>query len=542
MKRFFTLFLALMLVLCASASAATVSTAGAPLIDEEVTITIAVQRDANDQAATMDDKPFVQYLLDGTNVTFEWIDLIADIDTKVSVLLAGGDMPDMFWGGINSSIIDANPSLFVPLEDLLPQYGQHILKFYEDYGFDYKAELTHADGHIYSLATRYIRSESNMIYNVPFINTAWLEQLGLEAPTTTEEFYDVMIAFRDNDMNGDGDPTNEIPLGMYYNKWESGTQNMLAWFGLTDQWYNIRDGKIEGTLNTQNFRDALDYMHRLYSEGILDPEMFTKSYDQIISEEQQGLMGMLYTWTIHNDLGLENEYLLDYEPLYGKITNDSYEGYEDAFTVRVNALEPWYVGKVAITADAENPELCLRVLDYIYEDMDQLNSMMRGPRGYTWDYAEDGTVVNTDWTMEEKAAILEEMGLSDKFTADMNQGSFYLEQAHLLTPMSPNGAVPTQFDVYTSAIGSQQRYDWLYSVEEYQPKEQQSKLPASTELNEEFSFRTEGIGTMVDVFITESVINGVTDESWAKFQEDLVTYDYEFYLYYQQCIFDGVEG
>lgn len=51
--------------------------------------------------------------------------------------------------------------------------------------------------------------ESN---GIQFINKAWLDQLGLEVPTTTEELYELLCAFRDNDMNGNGDTTDEIPL------------------------------------------------------------------------------------------------------------------------------------------------------------------------------------------------------------------------------------------------------------------------------------------------------------------------------------------
>ena len=42
-------------------------------------------------------------------------------------------------------------------------------------------------------------------------NTEWLDRLGMEMPTTLDEFYNMLVAFRDEDANGDGDPTNEIP-------------------------------------------------------------------------------------------------------------------------------------------------------------------------------------------------------------------------------------------------------------------------------------------------------------------------------------------
>ena len=37
-----------------------------------------------------------------------------------------------------------------------------------------------------------------------FIYEPWLDALGLEMPTTTEEFYKVLVAFRDMDPNGNG--------------------------------------------------------------------------------------------------------------------------------------------------------------------------------------------------------------------------------------------------------------------------------------------------------------------------------------------------
>ena len=45
-----------------------------------------------------------------------------------------------------------------------------------------------------------------------WINTQWLDNLGLEMPTTTEEFYQVMKAFKEQDANGNGDLNDEIPL------------------------------------------------------------------------------------------------------------------------------------------------------------------------------------------------------------------------------------------------------------------------------------------------------------------------------------------
>ena len=47
---------------------------------------------------------------------------------------------------------------------------------------------------------RRIRSGKEAIQavaNIPFINKKWLDELGLEVPTTTDELVEVLKAFRD---------------------------------------------------------------------------------------------------------------------------------------------------------------------------------------------------------------------------------------------------------------------------------------------------------------------------------------------------------
>ena len=71
--------------------------------------------------------------------------------------------------------------------------------------------ITTPDGNIYSLPN--VDGSLHVQYNMKlWINTTWLENLGLEMPTTTEEFYDVLKAFKEQDANGNGDPDDEIPL------------------------------------------------------------------------------------------------------------------------------------------------------------------------------------------------------------------------------------------------------------------------------------------------------------------------------------------
>lgn len=70
--------------------------------------------------------------------------------------------------------------------------------------------VTNPDGHIYTLpGKKPLRPKG---CDTPFINKAWLDRLGLEIPTTVDEWYEVLKAFKEQDANGNGDPNDEIPL------------------------------------------------------------------------------------------------------------------------------------------------------------------------------------------------------------------------------------------------------------------------------------------------------------------------------------------
>ena len=47
---------------------------------------------------------------------------------------------------------------------------------------------------------------------VMFINKNWLEAVGKEVPTTFTELKDVLMAFKEQDASGNGDPDDEIPM------------------------------------------------------------------------------------------------------------------------------------------------------------------------------------------------------------------------------------------------------------------------------------------------------------------------------------------
>ena len=156
------------------------------------------------------------------NVEIEWEVIRADWETVKSTRFAAGDVPDLLFNATvdedytkyNGLFLDMTPYL---TEELTP----NILTMFEEEP-DTKVLATTMEGKIY--ATPKFQGKWPSTNTIMFINQEWLDNLGLEMPTTFTEFKEVLKAFKEQDANGNGDPGDEIPFD--YNAY--GGNN--AWF------------------------------------------------------------------------------------------------------------------------------------------------------------------------------------------------------------------------------------------------------------------------------------------------------------------------
>ena len=95
-----------------------------------------------------------------------------------------------------------------------------------------------------------------------WINKTWLENLGLEMPTTTEEFENVLKAFKDQDPNGNG-VADETPLSGSITGWNTGVENPLLCAFLYNDGssssyrVNLEDGKVSFAPSMDKFKEGL---------------------------------------------------------------------------------------------------------------------------------------------------------------------------------------------------------------------------------------------------------------------------------------------
>ena len=114
-----------------------------------------------------------------------------------------------------------------------------------------------------------------------FINKKWLDKLGLEMPTTTDEFYQVLKAFKNGDPNGNG-KADEIPFSFLGNYANVDINSLFGSWGVIDrpEHVMIKDGEVLFTPAEDGYKQGLVFFRKLYAEGLIDGEAFTHNMQQ----------------------------------------------------------------------------------------------------------------------------------------------------------------------------------------------------------------------------------------------------------------------
>lgn len=301
-----------------------------------------------------------------TNVHLDWTIIpIENAKEKVPLMFATGDLPEVFFGLLSNSdsINYGAQGLIIPLEDLIDKHMPNLKALFEKRP-ELKASLTASDGHIYSFP-RLDETESEEVLNKAYINVEWLNKLNLKMPTTTDEFYEVLKAFKEGDPNGNG-KADEIPftaLGNWGPEFSFGLWSMFHAFGVPDMPNHIavKDGKVVYAPTLPGYRDAMAYFNKLYKEGLADVELFTQDFKQMTSKGQAE----------PNVYGSYVSYLDTVTS--GEARNDTYAPLPPLKGPNGDQSWPRLVGRMAqlstaqITKDNKQPELTAAYIDRFYE-------------------------------------------------------------------------------------------------------------------------------------------------------------------------------
>lgn len=365
--------------------------------DEKEKLVIAIQADSF--VSDYNDNYFTKYLEDklGIDIEFYMLSVNAeDVKTQISLLATGGDdLPDILLTtaltpeailNYGSNGVFAELDEYVSDPEKMPNYNAITG---EDKKIMTNAQ-TQADGHVYSLS-RYEPETWNLTPNRTFINKAWLDKLGLDVPTTTEELKEVLLAFKNEDPNGNGIADE---LGVY--GWQSGYygQNIIASIMNSFEFWNdnLQNGGLalsdDGTtviapFTQEGWKEGLKYMHELYELGVLSAATFTDSstqYSATLNEETNcvGLTssGSLGSWpsAATNKNFLEMKLIAPLEGPEGK----AYTPYVEYSPAQV----------AFVFEGTEHMDTVIRFLDELYDPYTSIISRF-GEEGVDWTQDEE---------------------------------------------------------------------------------------------------------------------------------------------------------
>lgn len=340
------------------------------------------------------DNAFTKRVVDETGIQMEFV-AVSDADKveKLNVLLNSDDYPDLIRGSINRADMAyyGQQGIIIPLDEYDFLSYPNIKAAFDQYPALLDIVAT-ADGTTYALpdvneCLHCIYSRGRSWYYMPFIRDN-----DLKVPETTEELKEYLIYVRDNDLNGNG-KQDEVPIA--FNSGETDNfitciaKYFLPFCANDDYWgLALEDGKVIEQYRSDEFRDALRYMHDLYAEGLILKDSFSMTDDQLraLGESPDGpTIAVSYTSWSNGCVKKGGESKRWYEyfilpPVEGP-NGARYSGDRGPWSI----LSPG----MYITSKCENPQAAVALYDYLL-NFDVMLDGYIGPKGVCWDDGDEG--------------------------------------------------------------------------------------------------------------------------------------------------------
>lgn len=328
-----------------------------------------------------------------------------------NLMLSSGKLADVI-GYKDTAVLEqlGRDGGLIPLNDLIDKYAPHI-KAMMDTDVAFRNACYSLDGNIYVIP----KNQDLYAAEYWWIRGDWLDKLGLKVPTTVDEMYDVLYAFRNNDPNGNG-IKDEVPL---FDRagWKMPDEYLYLWDTSTE--FYVRDGKMTFEPLEANFKTGVRNIVKWYKEGLIDPEIFTrgpKSRDILLSGN---LGGCTHDWV---SSGNYNETLASSIPDF-KMIPMAPPADQNGNIVERTTRSPG-VGW-GISSQCKDPETLMRYFDFFFtpEGSELANW---GIEGLTFNRAEDGTKTYTDAVMKSNQSPLGYLrSLGIQYRIGMSQDSGY---------------------------------------------------------------------------------------------------------------------
>ncbi|SES01779.1 putative aldouronate transport system substrate-binding protein [Butyrivibrio fibrisolvens] len=501
---------------------------------EKTTLTGTISYPANTESDP-NNRTIFKRLQEQTNVEIQWTAIQSDQwGDKITLEMSNvNTLTDfVFSAGFSDSDLlkYAKQGAIISLEDYIDAYMPNLKAVFDKYP-EYRAMCEDENGHIWALPwIEQLGSEKTAIQTVgdmSFINKKWLDFLGLEMPTTVDEFEQVLIAFRDNadaiqkEFNIDG---SIIPMSCIVNDGDQDPAILINGFGEgygdADRGRHIAvtdDLKVICSSTQMGYKDGIAWLHKLYDEGLIDSEAFTQEWSTYVSKGKSGRYGVCFSWDVANIDNLE-----DWVPLPA-LTADTRNitPQNGSFTSGFDR------GRCVVTSVAKNPALVCAWLDLMYDPF-------QSPQNNWGTYGEEDEFDIFELGTNDKGEqMLKHAPLGDASPVEVREAECV---------GGPLAILDEYYGVYvTCPDDAQYRLDWIKDI--YTPDMNTKYVYPNVFMSEADTKKLSDLSADVTKCINSHkadwIMNGFTDADWDAYIEELNSYGLEEYLSIYQKYLDA---
>ena len=533
---------ALALTACGGGSSADDKAAAAVVVDgpvdfplaETVTLTGTTSYPAGSESEP-NNRTIFKRLEEATNVHIEWTAIQSDQwGDKITLTMSNPKtLTDFIFSAdfSDSNLLRyADQGVIIALEDYIDNNMPNLKAVFDKYP-EYRTMCTDTEGHIWGLPwieqLGANKTAIQTVGNMSFINTKWLNFLGLEMPTTVDEFEQVLMAFRDNAaalQSEFGIEGSIIPMSCIVNDGDQDPGILINGFGEgygdMDKGRHIavtNDRKVICAATQEGFKKGVEWLHQLYAEGLIDPECFTQEWSTYVSKGKAGRYGVCFSWDVAN---VDN--LTDWEPLpalTADVTNITPQN--GSFTSGFNR------GRCVVTAKAANPALVCAWLDQMYDPM-------QSPQNNWGTYGEEDEFDIFEMsTNADGEPMLKHAPLGDASPVEVREAECV---------GGPLAVLDEYYDVYvTCPDDAQYRLDWIEQI--YTPDMNNDyvypNVFMSIEDTTQVSNLEADLSTYINTCKADWIMNGMASGSWEEYLSKLEAYGLSDYLAIMQKYLDA---
>nr|WP_150960057.1 extracellular solute-binding protein [Aneurinibacillus sp. XH2] len=393
------------------AEVANLNKTGFPIVNEPIELTFFTGKSATNGNKFEETLVWSEYeKMSNMKIKFDLIPFDS-LTEKRNLILAGGDYPDAFYSarlGSADLMRYGQQGVFIKLNDLIDEYAPNFKKLLDTYP-DLRKGLTMPDGNIYSFPSFYDPEFLPMLIGTPlWIKQEWLEKLNMSEPQTTEEFYQYLKAVKETDLNGNGQ-ADEIPfsgagigplLDHLKGAWGLGNRGLGHKFVDVDPETN----ELRFIKTDPKYKELLEYVHKLYQEGLIDSEIFTLKTSNLYAKGGEGTFG---STIVPNPKTLMNQ-----DGYVGLGALKGPHGDQMYTHIKVPMV---HIGAFAITDKNKHPEATVRWMDHFFGE-EGARFYFMGQKDVTYKETADGKLEYVDEITNNPNGLTYDQALAKYFT------------------------------------------------------------------------------------------------------------------------------